>query len=814
MPIQYLPKESQILLQSGQATVTPEGIVKELLENALDAGSSNVELNIINGGLTNKGSISIKDNGSGISKNDIKLVASRHCTSKISDFSDLSTLECYGFRGEALNSIVSIAETFCISTRCKNEDIGRNYEFDKSGIIKKEGLLAMPIGTIISFTNIFHNMPVRRQQYLKKLTSINRKIKLLIASYSLLYPEIRVQLKITPSKHIDDYFTKPSFNVSDTLKGIYHTFPKLSGLLQYFEVAVPIENQEIDDNENENENGNNNNFNDSLSSKPTNSSILLKIAVPKNGFILPGFEENFFFINYRPVSTRDSIINSALNKIREYFKSNVNNGIDEDIKLCFSFVHAIFPPNQLDVNVEPDKSTVLMRDDDLFLKAIDVAMSHAYPGGIMSAFSSCEKNSNNISISKGSENSNYKKQILPSKEPNELKGISNNIQTQIPFKRIDNDDIDEHITKRLNSGLHRRTKIDTNEDNENVLINSKVDSIKSIGKDINKMLEKSNLQKNKGLNLLSLSNSTSSMLPQSPTNSFSPLDSASNKSNSSLEPQLHSSLSSQPSISTCKSSSKVMLNILPDNISDISLRGGIIKPSEIQKSEKIIKNNPIKSPLTTSPFKRTKSINFSMNLKEEDIFTETSSSYSNSEKNIKYPYAIGILNGTSEYIAVEYICPGIETHEYPGSNMWIFFIPNLISMLKHVGILDEKNIEEIDFSNLSQVNELLKKVWIMISKDRKNPNREMRLSLICARKKRSSSIYSDITNSLEKINSWEEIYNAKDQFILKISCLSIINKSQNSYPAEATLEGKIDPQSEFLSSNKEPTIFSIAIKLT
>jgi DNA mismatch repair protein PMS1 len=104
--LNLLPPSTRGLLSSGQIVTSVNSVVKELIENSLDAGAKNVEVKLLDHGLSK---ISVRDNGGGVAECAVPSMVSAHTTSKISDFSDLNRLETYGFRGEALSAICSLA---------------------------------------------------------------------------------------------------------------------------------------------------------------------------------------------------------------------------------------------------------------------------------------------------------------------------------------------------------------------------------------------------------------------------------------------------------------------------------------------------------------------------------------------------------------------------------------------------------------------------------------------------------------------------------------------------------------------------------
>ena len=140
-------------------------IVKELIENSIDAKATKINIKLLKGGLE---LIEVKDDGVGMNKEILKKLCQRFSSSKIESYNDLSTLETFGFRGEAL-SILSYISTLTIITRDKNSDIGYQAVFINGKIDKKNNIknIVCNIGTVIQVQNIFYNNPIRLNYYSK-----------------------------------------------------------------------------------------------------------------------------------------------------------------------------------------------------------------------------------------------------------------------------------------------------------------------------------------------------------------------------------------------------------------------------------------------------------------------------------------------------------------------------------------------------------------------------------------------------------------------------------------------------------------------
>lgn len=173
-------------IAAGEVVERPSSVVKELVENSIDASASRIEVFIEDGGLQK---IKIVDNGEGMEKADARLCFLRHATSKIKDDHDLFNIMTLGFRGEAIPSIASISH-FDLRTSTGEAGIYVQYEFGK---YKNEGICEMPRGTQMTVTKLFQNVPARLK-YLKSVNSEFAAIHQYIERIALAYPDIAISL--------------------------------------------------------------------------------------------------------------------------------------------------------------------------------------------------------------------------------------------------------------------------------------------------------------------------------------------------------------------------------------------------------------------------------------------------------------------------------------------------------------------------------------------------------------------------------------------------------------------------------------------
>ena len=150
------------LISAGEVVEKPSSVVKELVENSIDAGATAISVEIKDGGIS---SIIITDNGSGIDKENMRLAFLPHATSKLSKAEDLDNISTLGFRGEALASIAAVSQ-ITMTSKTSNQSVG-NYITLSAGKVIEEGQKAIAQSTSISVENLFFNTPVRKK-FLKK----------------------------------------------------------------------------------------------------------------------------------------------------------------------------------------------------------------------------------------------------------------------------------------------------------------------------------------------------------------------------------------------------------------------------------------------------------------------------------------------------------------------------------------------------------------------------------------------------------------------------------------------------------------------
>lgn len=314
-------------IAAGEVIERPANVVKELVENSLDANATSVSVEIENGGITY---MRITDNGKGIEPDDIDLAFERHATSKIRRAEDLVRVSTMGFRGEALASIAAIAKVEMV-TRTKNNETGTKVIVEGGNILSKEECGA-PIGTTITIRELFYNTPVR-YKFLKKDFTEGGYIETAVERIALIHPEVGFKL-INNKKEV--LHTSGNGNMTDV---VYNVFGKdiASNLV---DVNFQYEN------------------------------IRVTGVVGKPEIARSNRSNQMFYVNGRFI--KDKTLSAAA---EEAYRTMIPHG-----KFGFCILNINIPPEQVDVNVHPAKLEVRFSEEGKVFKAIHYAIKNTLLG--------------------------------------------------------------------------------------------------------------------------------------------------------------------------------------------------------------------------------------------------------------------------------------------------------------------------------------------------------------------------------------------------------------------------------------------------
>lgn len=322
--IKVLPKEIAELIAAGEVVERPASVIKELMENAIDAGSSSVTVEIKNGGITY---IRVTDNGCGISREDIRNAFISHATSKISTRDDLYAIGTLGFRGEALASIAAVSNVEVL-TRTTEEETGTRYciSAGEETLVDDAGC---PLETTIVVRDLFFNTPAR-MKFLKKDVSEANAVAGIVDKIALSNPDVSIRF-IREGKSA--LFTSGS---GDLKTAAYEIFGKdfADGLI---EADYSFESVKIS----------------GLVSKPTKSR--------------PNRNMQFFFVNGRLVKS-----GTASAALSEAYKNSIMVG-----KFPYCVLNITTAPGLVDVNVHPAKIEVRFANERTVFSAVYYAAKNA-----------------------------------------------------------------------------------------------------------------------------------------------------------------------------------------------------------------------------------------------------------------------------------------------------------------------------------------------------------------------------------------------------------------------------------------------------
>lgn len=314
-------------IAAGEVIERPANVIKELVENSLDANATTVSVEIENGGITY---MRITDNGKGIEPDDIDLAFERHATSKIRKAEDLIRVSTMGFRGEALASIAAIAKVEMV-TRTKNNATGTRVVVEGGNILLKEECGA-PLGTTITIRELFFNTPVR-YKFLKKDFTEGGYIETAVERIALIHPE--VSFRLTNNKK-EVLHTNGNGSMTDV---VYSVFGKD---IAYNLVDVDFQYE----------------------------SIKVTGVVGKPEIARSNRSNQMFYVNGRFI--KDKTLSAAA---EEAYRTMIPHG-----KFGFCILDIKIPPEQVDVNVHPAKLEVRFSEEGKIFKAIHYAIKNTLLG--------------------------------------------------------------------------------------------------------------------------------------------------------------------------------------------------------------------------------------------------------------------------------------------------------------------------------------------------------------------------------------------------------------------------------------------------
>ncbi|UCB43705.1 MAG: DNA mismatch repair endonuclease MutL [Dehalococcoidales bacterium] len=334
MPIKVLDKTVASQIAAGEVVERPASVVKELVENSLDAGASQISVEARGGGVS---LIRVTDDGSGIPPAEVEVAFSRYATSKVGSIADLESITTFGFRGEALPSIAAVAEVEIVSAADPGV-AGASLSLNNGTVINR-GRQARPQGTTISVRNLFRAVPARLK-FLKSTNTENSHIARVVSEYALACPEVRFSLTVDGRAVLS---TPGSGTLLDTVIEVY-------GL----EVARNLlEVKAVDEF-----------WQDDAVSAPLVTGMIGSPALNRGNR-----DYLNFFVNRRSINSR----------LLSWAVEEAYHGLLMQGRHPVAIINITIPPDEVDVNIHPTKAEVKFRHE----RAVFVAVQRAVRGTLV-----------------------------------------------------------------------------------------------------------------------------------------------------------------------------------------------------------------------------------------------------------------------------------------------------------------------------------------------------------------------------------------------------------------------------------------------
>jgi DNA mismatch repair protein MutL len=330
MSIKILDKETINQIAAGEVVERPASVVKELVENALDAGSSQIGVEIRGGGIS---LIRVTDNGVGIPSSEIELAFERHATSKIRSPQDLQNIGSLGFRGEALPSIAAVCDVEVV-TNAEGEQSGTYLSLEGGVATQKKGQSRIR-GTTITVRNLFKRVPARLK-FLKSVSTESGHVANVVSQYALAYPEVAFSLTVDGKENLK---TSGKGSLLDAIIDVYGT--EIAGKM------LSVDSSQS-----------------SWSASQGNLDIHVAgmVGSPELGRAGRGYLS--FFVNRRWVNSRTL----------SYAVEEAYSGLLMTGKHPVAVIDIVVPPGEVDVNIHPAKSEVKFRNEGEVFRAVQKAI--------------------------------------------------------------------------------------------------------------------------------------------------------------------------------------------------------------------------------------------------------------------------------------------------------------------------------------------------------------------------------------------------------------------------------------------------------
>ncbi|GKU02062.1 dna mismatch repair protein pms2 [Fusarium langsethiae] len=342
-------------IQSGQVIVDLCSVVKELVENSVDSGATSIDVRFKNQGLD---LIEVADNGSGIAPDNYPSVALKHHTSKLSSYSDIATLETFGFRGEALASLCALSTVTITTCQQGEAPKGTKLSFEPSGKLSGTAVVAASKGTTVSVERLFHNLPVRRRELERNIKREWNKVIALLGQYACIQTNMKFSVSQQPSKgkKIQMFSTKGNPTTRENIINIFGA--KTMTVLVPLDLCLEMQPSTVSP---------------ALRVESDNDSATKEVRVvghvsrPSHGDGRQTPDRQMFFVNGRPCGLPQFA--KAFNEVYKSYNNTQTPFILADIQV---------DTHMYDVNVSPDKRSILLHDQNQLLDNLRTSLTDLF----------------------------------------------------------------------------------------------------------------------------------------------------------------------------------------------------------------------------------------------------------------------------------------------------------------------------------------------------------------------------------------------------------------------------------------------------
>lgn len=345
--IKPIDRRSVHQICSGQVVLSLSSAVKELVENSVDAGATNIDLRLKDYGVD---LIEVSDNGCGVEEENFEGLTLKHHTSKIQEFADLTQVETFGFRGEALSSLCALSDV-TISTCHSSAKVGTRLVFDHNGKITQKTPFPRPRGTTVSVQQLFYTLPVRHKEFQRNIKKEFAKMVHVLHAYCIVSSGVRVSCtnQVGQGKRQPVVGTSGSSSIRDNIGSVFGQ-KQLQSLIPF--VQLPPSDSVCEE------------FGLSCSDALQNQFCISGfISHCTHGVGRSSTDRQFFFINWRPCDPAK--VSRLVNEVYHIYNRH---------QYPFVVLNISVDSGCVDINVTPDKRQIFLQDEKLLLAVLKTSL--------------------------------------------------------------------------------------------------------------------------------------------------------------------------------------------------------------------------------------------------------------------------------------------------------------------------------------------------------------------------------------------------------------------------------------------------------